>query len=223
MTRSASLSQLLAANRPLVVGALADPAGLAIRPEGCDLLELRLDSLGTGEAVRRFARESPLPLLITVRGPEEGGVGSWSRADRIAAYQALLPEAALIDIELRDFDHFEPVLAQAREAGVGIVGSFHDFEETPSLEALSSRLDRRADVSKFALMAHSTADIRTHLAFADHLGGCPFSLMGMGPLGAAARPLMAKAGSRLNYGYLGTTPTAPDQWPARLLSETLAL
>ena len=47
--------------------------------------------------------------------------------------------------------------------------------------------------------------------------------MGMGPLGAAARPLMAKAGSLFNYGYLGATPTAPDQWPAQLLKKTLAL
>ena len=47
--------------------------------------------------------------------------------------------------------------------------------------------------------------------------------MGMGPLGAAARPLMAKSGSLLNYGYLGATPTAPDQWPAGLLKQTLSL
>jgi 3-dehydroquinate dehydratase len=47
--------------------------------------------------------------------------------------------------------------------------------------------------------------------------------MGMGPLGAAARPLMAEAGSLLNYGFLGTTPTAPNQWPAGLLKATLAI
>jgi 3-dehydroquinate dehydratase-1 len=44
--------------------------------------------------------------------------------------------------------------------------------------------------------------------------------MGMGPLGAAARPALALCGSRLNYGFLHT-PAAPGQWPAPLLAEAL--
>ena len=41
--------------------------------------------------------------------------------------------------------------------------------------------------------------------------------MGMGPLGAEARPEMMKLGSILNYGFLGETATAPNQWPVAKL------
>jgi 3-dehydroquinate dehydratase-1 len=105
-----------------------------------------------------------------------------------------------------------------------VVGSFHDFEATPSLDTLTSKLNpQRVDIHKFALMAHSLDDIKSHFSLMKILSHQKLSVMGMGPLGAAARPLMAKAGSLLNYGYLGKTPTAPNQWPAALLSDALAL
>lgn len=223
MPLPAQVEQLFAPRKPLVVGAISDSAGFTASPGGCDLIELRVDSFGSSRAVYQFARDCPVPLVITVRGPEEGGQNRWSPEKRAEAYLALLPYAALIDLELRDFDRLDGVLKTARESGTGIIGSFHDFAQTPSLAELTALQDDRADLLKFALMVRSTDDIATHLDFARGLRDQPYSLMGMGPLGAAARPLMAKVGSRLNYGYLGDTPTAPDQWPAGLLAETLAL
>lgn len=217
------INRLLAARKPLVVGAIADRATLETAPAGCDVVELRIDSLGFGKEVRRFAEESPLPVLVTVRGPHEGGAGDWSVHDRVEAYRALLPSAALIDVELRDFDPMDEVVDRAREEGVVVIGSFHDFKSTPTLEIMESKKDDRADLLKYALMTSCPEDIRTHLSLAEALGSQPFSLMGMGPLGAAARPLMARCGSLLNYGYLGNKPTAPNQWPAAVLRETLEI
>lgn len=223
MSHRQRVKQLLSDRNPLVVGAISDPGALDDTHPECDVIELRLDSLGVTPAVRQFAESSRLPVLVTARGPAEGGQGDLTVAQRAEAYRALLPSAALIDIELRDFDALEPVIAAARESGTIVVGSFHDFEKTPPPEELEAKKDPRADLHKFALMAHSTGDIRAHLALAEALGDLPFSLMGMGPLGAAARPLMARAGSLLNYGYLGGRPTAPDQWPAALLGQTLKI
>ena len=45
--------------------------------------------------------------------------------------------------------------------------------------------------------------------------------MGMGPLAPASRLLAAQLGSVLNYGYLGSEPTAPGQWSARFLKEAV--
>ena len=39
----------------------------------------------------------------------------------------------------------------------------------------------------------------------------------MGPLGRASRPVLAAAGSVLNYGYLGGGAQVPGQWPAARL------
>lgn len=186
-------------------------------------MELRLDSLGTEDQLLEFAKACPLPLLITARGPLEGGQSDWSISEREKAYFKLMPYAAAIDIELRDFDALGRVIANAREQRVVVVGSFHHFQETPGLPELTSKLDTRADIHKFALMATSLPCIQAHLSLFDAHPGEALAIMGMGPLGAAARPLMAKAGSLLNYGYLGATPSAPNQWPAGLLKQALSV
>lgn len=186
-------------------------------------MELRLDSLGTGNEVLHFAKTCPLPLLITARGPREGGLSDWGIADRAAAYLQLLPYASAIDIELRDFDPLGNVIAEAKQQEIVVVGSFHDFEKTPDPQGLAAKFDPRADLHKFALMATSLSCVRAQLSLFETLPGNALSIMGMGPLGAAARPLMARAGSLLNYGYLGETPTAPNQWQAGLLKQALSV
>lgn len=208
-------------SQAMVVGAIADISALELHNFECDLIELRLDSLGLGSKVLDFAENASLPLLITARGATEGGTSDWSVGDRLAAYEQFLPCASAIDIELRDFDHFSGIIENAKAGNVLVVGSCHDFEKTPSLDTLKSKIGPTADIHKFATRIQDQADLQTHLDLLDEK--TPLSVMGMGPLGAAARPLMAKSGSLLNYGYLGATPTAPDQWPAALLKQTLSL
>ncbi|MBL6921209.1 MAG: type I 3-dehydroquinate dehydratase [Akkermansiaceae bacterium] len=208
-------------SQAMVVGAIANISALELHNFECDLIELRLDSLGLGAKVLEFAKIAPLPLLITARGASEGGTSDWSVGDRLAAYEQFLPYASAIDIELRDFDHFSGIIESAKARNVLVVGSCHDFEKTPSFDTLKSKIGPTADIHKFATRIQDQADLQTHLDLLDEK--TPLSVMGMGPLGAAARPLMAKSGSLLNYGYLGATPTAPDQWPAALLKQTLSL
>jgi len=208
---------------PLVVGAIAASGDLEKAPAGCDVVELRLDSLGTGEKVHEFAESCPLPLLVTARGPDEGGQSEWTLKQRAEAYLSFLPYAAFLDIELRDLEECREIRQLARQRKIPVIGSFHDFETTPPLDHLLEKLDGDADIYKFALMTNSTDDVRIHLDLLKVRPSTLMSVMGMGPLGAAARPLMAKAGSVLNYGYLGSTPTAPDQWPAALLKESLSI
>ena len=212
-------------NDPLIVGVISQTDSLTQNPPPyCDLLELRLDSLGCGPEVINFAENCSIPLLITARGAEEGGQSKWSIDERRRAYQSFMPYASLIDIELRDFPPLTDLINEARKHQILIIGSFHDFEKTPPLPSLSEKIEAKlADIHKFALMANSLADINSHCTLIDSFPDQKLAVMGMGPLGGAARPLMAKAGSLLNYGYLGNTPTAPNQWPVKLLKETLSL
>ncbi|MGC6465890.1 MAG: type I 3-dehydroquinate dehydratase [Akkermansiaceae bacterium] len=223
MTPRQTLRETLEARKPLTVGAIADSSAFQSDLTGCDVVELRLDSLGTGEDVLSFARTCPLPLLITARGKAEGGQSDWDLGDRARAYREFLPMASAIDIELRDFDALDDIVSAARDEEVILVGSYHDFSATPNAGDLRGKLNEKADLHKFALMATSADCIRRHLDLFDAIPDLPLSLMGMGPLGAAARPLMAKAGSLLNYGFLGATPTAPNQWPAGLLQQALSV
>ena len=77
-----------------------------------------------------------------------------------------------------------------------------------------------ADVAKCAFSLENPGDLQC-LAEAFAGSPLPLSLMGMGPLGPSSRLLAASLGSVLNYGFLGEHPTAPGQWPARLLKEAL--
>ena len=79
-----------------------------------------------------------------------------------------------------------------------------------------------ASAFKAAAMLHSPADVSELAAFqlADH--GLPVSTMGMGPLAPVSRLLCAQCGSVLNYGYLGSSPTAPGQWDAAFLKQAIA-
>ena len=221
MTSPAPSDKLPLPSQAMVVGAIADISALELHNFQCDLIELRLDSLGLGAKVLDFAMNSSLPLLITARGATEGGTSDWSVGDRLAAYEQFLPYASAIDIELRDFGGLSGIIERAKAGGILVLGSCHDFERTPSLDTLKAKIGSTADIHKFATRIQDKADLQTHLELLDEK--TPLSVMGMGPLGAAARPLMAKSGSLLNYGYLGTTPTAPDQWPAGLLKQTLSL
>lgn len=223
MTPRQSLWKSLKTRSPLTVGAIADPGAFQTLHPDCDVVELRIDSLGLGSEVFGFAEACPLPLLITARGSAEGGQSDWTPSDRIEAYQKLMPYASAIDIELRDFDPLGEVISTARKQEVVVVGSFHDFEKTPEINELGDRNHPHADILKFALMARSLACVQRQLSLFEALPDRALSVMGMGPLGAAARPLMAKAGSLLNYGFLGARPTAPNQWPSGLLRQALSV
>ena len=197
------------------MGAVADPAALKLEPENCDIIELRLDSLGYGEEILSYAQKCKFPLLVTARGPEEGGQNHLDISERKTSYEALIPYAAAIDIELRSFQELTSIIEQAKENNVLVVGSFHDFEKTPPLKDLENKIGEIADIHKFATYIETAEDLAIHrqlLKKYDQL-----SVMGMGPLGAEARPEMMKIGSLLNYGYLGDTPTAPNQWPVAKL------
>jgi hypothetical protein len=115
---------------------------------------------------------------------------------------------------------------EARAAGVGLVGSFHDFVRTPSDEVLEGAVSLAeaagVDVVKVATFLNSAEDLGRLVAFAGRARRLRVSVMGMGSLGPVSRLVLAKCGSLLNYGYLGAESNAPGQWPARRLKAVLA-
>ena len=208
----------------LTVGAIAEPSALHLSAQeierDCEVVELRLDSLGWEDGVVAFAARCPVPVLVTARGPAEGGQNALTVAQRKEGYAALMAEAAAVDVEFRDFEVMELVLAEAKQKGCVIVGSFHDFSATPEKVILEAQASPLATVTKLACLTRDLEELDRLLR---HASGLPCgAVMGMGPLGSASRPLFATAGSLLNYGYLGDAPTAPGQWPAGLLKQAIA-
>jgi len=203
-------------------------AALRLSPNAIDLLEIRLDALGQMEGgMKALVKTLPklkIPLLITARDPKEGGIGSLSIARRRELLLAALPFASLLDVEVRNAAAMKDVLAAARQAGVGIVLSAHDFSKTPSLARLEAMKKRAATfkptVFKFAGLAKTTGDLSVLLAFLTREKKLPLAVMGMGRWGKLSRLTLGAAGSVLNYGFLDEA-NATGQWPARLLKERL--
>ncbi len=226
-----SSKNLLHSPEPLVVGAVSSAATLeriAADPSlvaGCDVLELRLDSLALPvEQSRSLATALKAPLLITARHPEEGGYGGLSAAQRSALLEAHLDLAALMDVELRSLMDMQAVINKAKSHAVGVVGSFHDFHSTPSDDVLRGTADFalqfKLDAVKVATTLQTPGDLARLIQLASVEKRLPIAVMGMGQLGRASRLVLAKCGSLLNYGYVGES-NAPGQWEAAELKKLL--
>ncbi len=216
---------ILSLGRPLVVGTVHTPAGLRRMARGpvpgADLLELRLDLLAScRRPLEQAAAAASQPILLTARCPAEGGAAGLGVAERRRLLDDFLPLAACCDVECRSVRSFAQVLERAGRLGVATVLSFHDFRGTPGLGRLREVVRRAhaagAGVVKLATWLRGPADLAQLLLLAAENRGTPLALMGMGPLGRASRPLLAAAGSRLNYGYVDA-PQVHGQWPVLAL------
>lgn len=223
---------------PRVVATIHRPEDLAlvaagsVAPDTCDVLEFRLDNLRDHlNEVDAAMSAAPFPCLITARHPDEGGAGNLSADRRRELLGRFLPLATYIDVEGRSVVDLADVVHHAKESGVGVIVSAHDFAGPMSQETLErishDAFDADADVIKIAMMLDSMLDLSRLIVLTSTLASANSAVasMGMGPLGKISRLTLAAAGSCLNYGYL-QEPNAPGQWPAvelvRLIAEIRA-
>jgi 3-dehydroquinate dehydratase-1 len=138
--------------------------------------------------------------------------------------ESCLDLAALVDVELRSAMELQGVISKAKARGIGIIGSYHDFNATPSDDVLRGAVDFglqfKLDAVKIATTLQSGEDLARLIKLLHQEKRIPLSVMGMGGLGRVSRITLARCGSILNYGYIGES-NAPGQWPARRLKELL--
>jgi 3-dehydroquinate dehydratase-1 len=234
MAQHLSSKNLFLSSSPLTVGVASDPAVLAellsldlpVRRSLCDVIELRLDLLKLPpEKLKAMIEGIDMPLLITARHPAEGGQGPEAGAARLAMLEPLLSIASIVDIELRSVPDMAPLISAARAQGVGVLGSFHDFQATPGDEVLAGAIEfaQQAGLGgvKLATYLNGPEDLQRLQRIVTQKHRLPLSVMGMGPLGRVSRLVLAKLGSLLNYGFLGES-NAPGQWPVARLKQLLA-
>ncbi|MDO7907623.1 type I 3-dehydroquinate dehydratase [Paenibacillus sp. JX-17] len=209
---------------------------LAMEP---DLIEWRADlyqQVEDLEAVNQLLqllrdRLGRIPLLFTFRTHKEGGSREFS--DR--AYADLLHavirsgQADLIDVELFSAEEdVKAVVDAARERGVIVVMSNHDFQATPPKDEIIARLRRMQDfgahIPKLACMPASPADVLTLLdathTMRSQYADRPFLTMSMGGQGLISRMAGELFGSALTFAA-GRTASAPGQIPAPELKQVL--
>lgn len=209
--------------RPAIVGIVDSITALdsarGLKPGMVDALEWRSDCLPRDLPMPKV----PFPWILTVRHPSEGGQGSLTVAERRRRFFQSLPDASIVDVELRSVGPLADVAHAAREAKAEIILSFHDFKKTPSAARLLrlAQQARRAgaDTFKVATWATSARDIIALLQLL-RSSPLPVAAMAMGPLGPGSRLLLAACGSRWNYGWLDR-PNVPGQLSALELRRLL--
>ncbi len=202
-----------------------------------DAVEFRLD-LAADPLAELAAYDGELPLIVTNRAEWEGGEAT-DEATRIETLESALKYecVAAVDLELAALDGSEPVAATqrarevrraAREAGISVIASVHDFESTPPVEELSALLERASaegDIGKLATTAHSREDAlalltATHEATA---GGRTVATMAMGTAGQHTRAVAPVYGSKIGYAPVDPADaTAPGQYTLATLRELVA-
>ena len=215
------LGPVLLGETPRLVVCLRDQtpedAWRAFHQARVDILEFRVDQFQSTDAeyvCRTLERAAGWPVLATIRFGGEGGAWTSTEAARLALFEAVMPIAHAVDIELAAKDILARVVDAARDLSRLIVMSHHDFEHTPPLESIHALChgarEAGAHVFKIAALCQSREDLCTLARFTLD-APMPVVVIGMGTFGAASRIFFPALGSLFSYAAFGAE-TAPGQW-----------
>lgn len=186
-----------------------------------------------------------LPLLITFRTLREGGrmPASWAEYETAVTEAICSGLADAVDVELFAGEGAETedgasvpehtwalpsrLIALAKEHGVRVILSSHDFNTTPSEEEIISRLTQMdalgGDIAKIAVMPQCPEDVLALLsatARTKNTLSCPVITMSMKGTGLISRLCGEVFGSCLTFGSAGEA-SAPGQIDAGELHHIL--
>ncbi|MFW6321157.1 MAG: type I 3-dehydroquinate dehydratase [Halohasta sp.] len=195
--------------------------------EHADAVEFRLD-LATDPLEQLAGYDGELPLIVTNRADWEGGEAD-DEAERLDALESALghDRVAAVDIECAaldgsadaaDAERARELRENARENGVSVIASVHDFASTPPVDELTARLDRAADEGDVGKLAVTAADRDDALAVltATHRAvsaGRTVATMAMGEAGRHTRAVAPVYGSAIGYAPVDpASATAPGQY-----------
>lgn len=161
-----------------------------------------------------------IPLIFTFRTKNEGGEKAISNEQ----YMQLLMRAAasenveLIDVEvISKKDIAGKIIKKAHENRTEVIGSYHNFQTTPSNDEMQSVLrqieDIGADICKMAVMPHRMSDVERLMNVTKQFHNAsakPVITMSMSDMGAVSRVSGLTTGSSVTFAA-GTGVSAPGQ------------
>lgn len=204
-----------------------------------DVVELRIDFFkdvmdlsAVREALTAVRNELPnSAILFTFRTKEEGGETAASEEYYFDLLSYAIKSGLVDGVDMEYFRQEEGIkktLSIAKEAGVTVIMSNHDFDKTPSFDDITGRLvgmkKLGADVAKLACMPQSAKDVLTLLAATEHVTSLypdePIITMSMGKLGVISRISGETFGSCLTFGS-AKEASAPGQIEVAMLQKIL--
>lgn len=204
-----------------------------------DLVEWRVDFFeGIYDAVKvnDVLRElrailGSIPILFTIRTSNEGGNIAINEKEYIDVNINAIKSGYIdmIDVEMFMSGAVSNiVINEAHNSSVKVVGSNHDFEKTPDMEEIISRLklmqSGNADILKIAVMPKTKKDVLMLLLATNEMcekySDRPVITMSMGRLGAVSRISGQLFGSAVTFGTVNAA-SAPGQLEVGSLREIL--
>lgn len=172
-------------------------------------------------------------LLVTWRTAAEGGERVSKKVSYVHMLQTLISHKAcdMIDIEMeREEARETDVLALAKAAGIEVIGSYHNFQETPSEKEMVNRLvsmkEIGFDIAKIAVMPQSAEDVDTLLSATEKMKrkypDYPLITMSMGEMGQKSRLYGWLYGSSVTFASVFGC-SAPGQVDVETVRKALVL
>jgi 3-dehydroquinate dehydratase/shikimate dehydrogenase len=191
---------------------------------GETFLEFRLDYLEDpargAQAISGFLQRNPdCIVLATCRRHQNQGKFNGSIYDEIRILDvAVAAGAQAVDVEIQSAEAAPSKLSLFRGRARLII-SYHNYEATPPLDALLSRMSRiPADGYKIVTTARKPSDCGRVLGLAKGHGRTPVVVLAMGELGFPSRVLSTVFGGMYTYAApTSTQGTAAGQVCARQL------
>lgn len=189
-----------------------------------DLFELRLDHFEE-EAIAQIDQiisQSSQPLIFTFRKKEQGGARDIPENERLRKIERLLElHPAYCDIEADTDPQFIERIAK-KHPNVKLIGSYHNFEETPEdlKELLEEMKNPHFSIYKIACFAQSTIDLLYMMIFArDNATKIPMSCISMGEAGQPSRILGPIVGNTIDYAGMEGDESVLFQYSLKVLNE----
>ncbi len=202
------------------------PELFEVRMDAWDCAATVADLMAMMVAVREKTRGTE--LILTCRHPREGGLRAVPEQTRKQVYAEVAQKglAEFVDLELSSGPAIDAVREALRGTATKLVLSAHDFDKTPSREAMRAVLEAEvaagADVVKLAVMPAREEDVlallETSLAFRRAHPEIPQIAIAMGTLGMPSRLLGGSFGSDLTFAA-GAHSSAPGQIPLAALQD----
>lgn len=204
-----------------------------------DVAELRIDffegNISIEQVLKLLAQLRPKlkdkGLLFTWRTKNEGGESGIISKDYFALLDAVILSGYVdaIDVEyFFDQNAMENTVKLAKEHGVTVVMSNHDFDKTPPAEEVIERLvgmkKAGADIAKLACMPNTSEDVLTLLGATETVKrqypNEPIITMSMGKLGIVSRICGSIFGNAMTFGAAKQV-SAPGQIEVTKLNDIL--
>lgn len=193
---------------------------------GESFFEFRLDYLPRPEQglplIRKFlAAHSDCTILATCRRHQNHGQFNGSIEEQIKILNAALDAgASAVDVEIESAENAEPLLDALRGKG-RLVLSFHDYDGTPSPDAVLRRMMRiPADAYKIVTTARKPSDNARVLELTRSHPRIPLIVLSMGECGFPTRVLATAWGALFTYAAPNLSEgTASGQVCARILRQ----